>query len=91
MGKRDDMKDRFALAGDSDPSQAAGVQSDVDARSNEAAQSGSVGAEEFSDNETMQAFPQFSHLSDLDDDQRVQAFTEVLSQLRHRLDEITER
>lgn len=67
------------------------IQSDADARNDAVTPGGSAGAEELPDNETTRAFPQLSHLSDLDDDQRAQAFTEVLSQLRHRLDEITER
>jgi hypothetical protein len=41
--------------------------------------------------ETAAAFPQLAHLADLDDDQRAEAFTQTLNQLRATLDDATGR
>lgn len=42
-------------------------------------------------NEASEAFPELANLNDLDDSQRVEAFTSVLSQLHKRLDDVTGR
>ncbi|MCI1983753.1 MAG: hypothetical protein LKJ47_03135 [Bifidobacteriaceae bacterium] len=36
-------------------------------------------------------FPELAHFNDLDDDQRADAFTTVLSRLHRTLDDVTER
>lgn len=45
----------------------------------------------FPQNDATRAFPQLAHLEALDDDQRAEVLKDVLSQLRERLDGITER
>lgn len=38
-----------------------------------------------------EVFPELAHLDTMDDEQQLQAFTSVLDQLHHRLDEVTGR
>lgn len=42
-------------------------------------------------NAAVQAFPQLAEVASMDDDQRAQAFTSVLDQLHHKLDDVTGR
>ncbi|MCI1901741.1 MAG: hypothetical protein LKI93_03315 [Bifidobacteriaceae bacterium] len=48
-------------------------------------------ASQASDDDITSAFPQLAHLDELDDAQRAEAFTSVLDQLHHTLDDVTGR